>query len=943
MRSRTGIFLCAALLLLAFALRSVGLAQLPPGLSHDEAYNGITALDILGGKQAVFFDIKNGTEALYLYMQAGAIALLGASDWALRWVSIVCAMLTIPLTCLLGRRFFGVTAALLSVVGLTVSFWAVFVNRLALRINAMLPLELAAFIAYWAALQSTERRRKLALSALAGFFVGLSLYTYLSARFLPFVFVLYYACGVLRSRRPSSGLTELLVLLAVAALVFVPLGWYFYTHPDTFTTRAGQVNDLRFIAWSGDFGPLLHDTLNTLGMFGQSGDPSWRYNAAGRPVFDFLGAAFFYLGLGLCLWRAVRSRAGQSPEVFCLLWLLVMLTPGFITGESPHFLRVAGALPVTFLLFGLGLATAWEKAQPRLGPWGRRALLGGAALWFAFNCWWTCRDYFVLWATNAEARHIYGADFGEMARYLKSYRSRDRLCISGEYYKDLDRYRFDMLMNRRMGDVKWFDGRRSLVLPKASEGEALYLFPESAPAQPALARRALQETGDVPPGSAFSAYRPRSDADLAAEQPVEANLLDVARVTGVDLEGGAEAGQKLGLVLHWEVIRGVVQNLNLAFFVHLVDERGYLWAQIDGNDYATPDWRPGDRVLQWLEMELPPDMPPGRYRLVGGMFHLESGQRLSLLDAQGRPSGTEVELGRVEVAPASKVFDPSALDIPNPAQGRFADEIEFLGYGITQAVVNRGEKAQVSLYWKALADLHRDYLLVPLLVHEGGKTLALPERQPDYPTGRWRAGQLIRDRLDVATKADWERGVYHLFAGWRDPQSGELLPLAGADRPAVALGDIFVSGRERLTTPPPIAHPQRADFGGQVVLLGYDLPAGQVKPGETLPLTLYWQAAKEMEVSYTVFTHLLDGQGVVWGQQDNLPDGGSYPTTGWTSGEVVIDRYNVPLRPDTPAGRYQLEVGLYDAATGERLSALDEAGRATGDRVLLGEVEVVSK
>jgi 4-amino-4-deoxy-L-arabinose transferase-like glycosyltransferase len=934
--------LCAAVLLLAFAFRSAGLAHVPPGLSHDEAYNGITGLEILGGKHAVFFDIKNGTEALFLYMQAAAIALLGASDWALRWVSVVCGLLTVSLTYALARRFFGPAVALLASLGLSISFWAVFVNRLGLRANALPPLELAAFYLYWGALQATERRRRLALSALAGVFVGLSFYTYLSARFLPFVFVLYYLYRALRSRRLSAGLPELLVLLAVSAVVFAPLGWYFYTHPGTFITRAGQVNDLRFIIWSGDFGPLLRDTLNTLGMFGQAGDPSWRYNAAGRPVFDFLGAIFFYFGLAVCLLRAVRSRAGQSPEVFCLLWLLVMLTPGFITGESPHFLRVAGALPVTFLLWGLGLATAWEKLQPRLGPWGRRALLVGAALWLIGNGWWTYRDYFVLWAGNEEARYIYGADFGEMARYLKRHHSRDKLYISAEYYKDLDRFRFYLLMNRRMSDVKWFDGRRSLVLPPMGQGEdALYLFPASAPAHPALARSALQEVGNVPPGSAFSAYRPRPDAGLVAEQPVDANLLDVVRITGVDLEGGAEAGQKLGLVLHWEVIRGVVQNLNLVFFVHLVDERGYLWAQIDGNDYAPPDWRPGDRVLQWLELTLPPDMPPGRYRLLAGMFHLASGERLSLLDAQGRPIGTEAELGRVEIAAASNPPDPATLDIPTPAQGRFADTFEFLGYGVAPAIVNRGEKAHVSLYWRVLADPQRDYLLAPVLVHESGRVLALPERQPDYPTGRWRAGQLVRDRFDIAVKADWERGLYHLFAGWRDPRSGEALPLAGSDTPAVALGDIFVSGRERLFAPPPIAHPQRADFGGQVALLGYDLQSGQVRPGESLPLTLYWQAEGAMEVSYTVFTHLLDGQNMVWGQQDNLPDGGSYPTTGWSPGEVVIDRYAIPLRPDAPPGRYALEVGLYDAATGQRLPVLDESGRAVDDRVLLAEVEVL--
>ena len=38
-----------AILLLAFTLRVIALDRVPPGLSHDEAYNGIAALDVLGG------------------------------------------------------------------------------------------------------------------------------------------------------------------------------------------------------------------------------------------------------------------------------------------------------------------------------------------------------------------------------------------------------------------------------------------------------------------------------------------------------------------------------------------------------------------------------------------------------------------------------------------------------------------------------------------------------------------------------------------------------------------------------------------------------------------------------------------------------------------------------------------------------------------------------
>ena len=91
-----------------------------------------------------------------------------------------------------------------------------------------------------------------------------------------------------------------------------------------------------------------------------------------------------------------------------------------------------------------------------------------------------------------------------------------------------------------------------------------------------------------------------------------------------------------------------------------------------------------------------------------------------------------------------------------------------------------------------------------------------------------------------------------------------------------------------------------------------------------------------MEKSYTVFTHLLDAHSQLWGQKDNLPFNGNYPTTDWWEGEVVVDEYEIPVRTDAPAGEYRIEIGMYDATTGERLSVLTSQGQQLPeDRILL--------
>ena len=55
---------------------------------------------------------------------------------------------------------------------------------------------------------------------------------------------------------------------------------------------------------------------------------------------------------------------------------------------------------------------------------------------------------------------------------------------------------------------------------------------------------------------------------------------------------------------------------------------------------------------------------------------------------------------------------------------------------------------------------------------------------------------------------------------------------------------------------------------------------------------------------------------------------GYAPTDTWQPGVEVIDERGAWLRPGTPAGAWSVFVGVYDAATGERL----------GERTKLGDL-----
>jgi mannosyltransferase len=134
---------------------------------------------------------------------------------------------------------------------------------------------------------------------------------------------------------------------------------------------------------------------------------------------------------------------------------------------------------------------------------------------------------------------------------------------------------------------------------------------------------------------------------------------------------------------------------------------------------------------------------------------------------------------------------------------------------------------------------------------------------------------------------------------------------------------------------------QEATFGGKIKLLGYDVECrtgrDACQAGDVLELTLYWRALAPMSASYTVFTHLVGPGGNMQGQQDNPPVGGTYPTSEWSPGETIVDKYDIMIQQGAPPGEYTLRVGLYDPASGERLPAADTSGPLADNQAVLSQ------
>lgn len=143
-----------------------------------------------------------------------------------------------------------------------------------------------------------------------------------------------------------------------------------------------------------------------------------------------------------------------------------------------------------------------------------------------------------------------------------------------------------------------------------------------------------------------------------------------------------------------------------------------------------------------------------------------------------------------------------------------------------------------------------------------------------------------------------------------------------------------------------IPNPLWRNLGEAVALVGYKAYPATVRAGDTLEITLWWQALRTMDKDYTAFIHVLGPDDRLLAQTDRLlrqgRTGGCLTST-WAGGAAVTEKYDLRLGPDIPAGAYTVKVGIYYWETGERLPAWDETGRRVADDAILLQSIIVTE
>jgi hypothetical protein len=220
--------------------------------------------------------------------------------------------------------------------------------------------------------------------------------------------------------------------------------------------------------------------------------------------------------------------------------------------------------------------------------------------------------------------------------------------------------------------------------------------------------------------------------------------------------------------------------------------------------------------------------------------------------------------------------------------------------------------------------MDEDYSIYVRLEDEAGHLWGQTDNWPAkgfLPTSQWEAGMIVRDEYTVEILAGIPPGDYSLEVGMYSVLEGDGTRILGRwEAPQRTVRVV------RPLTPPSveslgIQNLLSKSLGGQVELLGYNLSSTSFRPGDTLPLSLFWQAESDPAKDYFVLLQLRAENGTVWTLYQERPAGGSYPTTLWEQGEVVREQPDARILAEVLSGRYTLMAGLADAESSEEVGS----------------------
>jgi hypothetical protein len=283
-------------------------------------------------------------------------------------------------------------------------------------------------------------------------------------------------------------------------------------------------------------------------------------------------------------------------------------------------------------------------------------------------------------------------------------------------------------------------------------------------------------------------------AQPAVERQRQADFNGELALTAFGMSSGRlKPGDTLEVTLNWQALPKAGPAYTV--FLHLVAPAPLDGTSADGSRVAgvdepilrgvyQPDLWPKDRTLpDRHQVMLPPDLPPGHYRLDLGLYYPGQADSPLPVPAEGsnRITLTYLTVGEVAAPPL-----PS-----RPASISFGNQIHLVGFDLSSTQdTSTGTTYTLTLYWQALNPVDDDYKVFVHLVGPDGTIASQDDAPPGglfFPTSAWLPGETVVSSHTLSLKAGVTPGGYRLLVGLYHPVSGERLP--AVDAAGQPLGD----------------------------------------------------------------------------------------------------------------------------------------------------------
>ncbi|MEM4723562.1 MAG: glycosyltransferase family 39 protein [Candidatus Hadarchaeum sp.] len=312
--------------------------------------------------------------------------------------------------------------------------------------------------------------------------------------------------------------------------------------------------------------------------------------------------------------------------------------------------------------------------------------------------------------------------------------------------------------------AKWLDQRYSKILSFGFAHNALTLF--------------------APAGSVAEVKL----SSIVPQYPLQASLDKGTMLLGYDLPTQEfRPGDTVHLALYYST-----EN-EAEIILRMVDSQGRVLEQREST-LAPAQWA----ARQQFDFNIYPYTPSNIYH-----FQIENphaGQAVPISFGKLRVTGTK---------PLPKI-----KKVPGASSARLEDDIEFLGYALTNAsgktvdVLHPGDTVIVDLYWRSHSKVPRSYTVFVHLVGQAynpatqGPVWGGHDSQPldgGYPTSQWFINEIIMDRHTLTLDAQAPAGDYELEVGMYLLET--MKRLAVLDSQGRAVDDRIVLGYIRVVQP----------------------------------------------------------------------------------------------------------------------------------------------